>query len=274
MADLSATVNANLAASQASAVETVPSSFDTSEADNILSGLEPGTVAPTVVPQQVTEPVTSQETQQAAPTLTTEQLEALRAQLAPTTTEESPKSEYTFSDDYVSADAKFKETTGLDLGTAIDKYMQGRFGVSLEDAVQSVQYTSTYVQQRQGLDQVDQATSQLKATWGNNYDVYINLAKEEYAKLPEGDLKKSLDNAQGAQLLLDRALLNKNNPTGLARSPVTPSANNFGTAPKNVTVGQQPTLRSSQLLNMSDAEFYSPDIQNAIMSGLVFDDIQ
>lgn len=274
MADLSASVNANLAGTPAPAADPAVSSFDTSEAESILSGLDPSQpVAPATVTQQQTPPdtVTSQENQQ--PTLTAEQIETLRAQLAKPT-EETPKSEYTFSDDYVSADAKFKESTGMDLGSAISEYMQGRFGVSLEQAVQSVQATSTYVQQREGLDKVDQDMSQLKATWGNNYDVYFKLAQEEFAKLPDGPEKRGLDSVLGAQILLNNALTNKKNSNGLARSPVTPSANNFGTSPKNVTVGQQPTLRFSQLVNMSDADYNSPEVQHAIASGLVFDDLQ
>jgi hypothetical protein len=264
-------VNTNLSADQSGADQQNPLvNFDTSEADGILGGTLDVPSAP--VEQQTTPPA---QDQSKGLQLTPDQINQIRTQLQqgqqPVVQEQQQEAGPSYSDTYTAANAKFKEQTGLDFGAAIDEYMMATVGMPLKQTIETVQGMSDYINQRQSVDQIEIATQELRTAWGNNYDAYMQLAREEYDKLPQStakqfNLKKSLNSAQGAKFLLLQALYNRGGNVGVAS---TSNYNPFASpSPVSaVTNGNQPQLRMSQILAMNDAQYQSPEVQRALSMG-------
>lgn len=252
--------------------------FDTSEADAILGGIETQQTPPQVQQQQQQQPAQQQTQQQVQ--LTPDQISSLRQQLqvqqqvpnqqqSQTSTDTT---DLTYSDSYINANSKFKEQTGLDFGAAIDEYMVATVGMPLKETIQTVQDMSAYINQRQQTDVIEQATTELRTDWGNNYDAYMKIARDEYDKLPQQtaqqyQFKQSLNNAQGAKLLLAQALQNQGANTAVARTPVQYNPFNAPSPAATVANGHQPQLRMSEILSMNDQQYNSAQVQQALALG-------
>lgn len=274
------TVNQNTAATDS--IDNPLSNFDTSEADAVLAGIPVESAAQTVKQSLAGETQTEQPPQQIQ--FTPEQIEVLRQQLnvnqatdplqQPVDSQQAIVPNY--SEAYTAANGKFKESTGLEFGQAIDEYMVATVGTNLKDTIGLVQSMSQYISERQGHDAIEQSTNELRGVWGNNFDANMQLARAEFDKLPEQTqeqkaFKKSLNNSQGAQLLLARALQNGQN-TAVARTPV--QYNPFSSqSPQNalVTNGNQPQLRMSEILQMTDAQYRSEEVQQKLRLGVIDD---
>ena len=273
-------VNTNVAADQQT--QQTRLNFDTSEADAVLGGADVPTVAETV-PQQAEQQQVPQQTQQQQVQFTPEQIAQIRQELAarqqiPQQTQQQVPQQPTeqvinYSDNYVTANAKFKEQTGLDFGQAIDEYMQAVVGMPLKETIQTVQDMSSYINKRQELDQVQIVSEQLRSEWGNNYDSFLKIASAEFDKLPQQTpqqlaFKKSfINNPEGAKFLLQRALQSQGTNTVAARAPVQYNPYNAPSPMSAVTNGNQPQLRMSEILSMTDAQYGSPQVQRALDQG-------
>lgn len=246
--------------------------FDTSEADAILGGATPNESTPVdqigIIPLEEDKPSDDKNFQ-----LTPENIASLRKELglddnAPAPTEDGVQ----FGQDYVDANEKFKASTGLNFGDAIDKYMQATVGMDLKSTIETVQQMSAYINKRQGLDAIDQQKLELQGEWGTNFDTYFQLAQQQYSTLSD-DVKQKIDalGTEGAKLLLDRALRTTNvpqivaNPFGTLRSSTSPQ--------QTVTVGQQPTLRLSEIIRMPPEKYNSSEVQQALATGNFIRDI-
>lgn len=252
--------------------------FDTSEADSVLSGLPSESPAETITQETQEQPAQQQEQK-----FTPEQVESIRSQLALNKQLEQPKDDQqavvpTYTEQFTQANTKFKESTGLEFGQAIDEYMVSTVGTNLKDTIELVQSMSSYISERQGHDAIEASTAELRGTWGNNFDANMQLARAEFDKLPEQTpqqkaFKSSLNNSAGANLLLAQALQNSGQNTAVARTPV--QYNPFSSqSPQNtvVTNGNQPQLRMSEIMKMSDAQYGSVEVQQRLQLG-VLDDI-
>lgn len=265
-------VNTNLSGNQQGADKLdLNINFDTSEADSILGGVD-------VIPspqQQVQQSEQPQQTQQQQTQFTPEQINTLRQQLQaqPQTPQETQQPEgIVYSDNFINANTKFKEQTGLDFGAAIDEYMKSTVGMPLKETIEVVQSMSEYINQRQQIDVIEQANNELKSEWGQNYQTYIDIARAEYDKLPQEtqqqvQFKQSLNNAQGAKLLLAKALQNQGTGTAMARMPVQYNPLNTPSPTSTVTHGQQPQLRLSEILQMTDAQYAANNVDYYLSLG-------
>lgn len=276
-------VNTNVAADQqAQQTQETRLNFDTSEADALLGGADVPTVAETVPQQTQQQQVPQQTQQQQQVQFTPEQIAQIRQQLGvqqqvPQQTQvlqqQPTEQAINYSDNYVAANAKFKEQTGLDFGQAIDEYMQAVVGMPLKETIQTVQDMSSYINKRQELDQVQIVSEQLRSEWGNNYDSFLKIASAEFDKLPQQTpqqlaFKKSfINNPEGAKFLLDRALQSQGTNTVAARAPVQYNPYNAPSPMSAVTNGNQPQLRMSEILSMTDAQYGSPQVQRALDQG-------
>lgn len=270
------TVNQNTAAQDDPLVN-----FDTSEADAVLSGLPTDSPAQSV-PQNMPGEQTQQPEQKQLQ-FTPEQIASIRQQLGvtaqpnlqqPVDDQQATVPQYT--EQYTQANSKFKDSTGLEFGQAIDEYMTAVVGTNLKDTIELVQSMSSYIKQRQSHDVIEQATNELRGEWGNNFDANMQLARAEFDKLPEKttqqkQFKQSLNNSAGAKLLLAQALQNPSN-NAVARTAV--QYNPFSSqSPQNalVTNGNQPQLRMSDVMKMSDAQYNSLEVQQKLQLGVVDD---
>lgn len=248
--------------------------FDTSEADAILSGVDP-TPDSTVVEASPTtaEQQTEQQSQQQNQLSVTEQIrQELKTQLG--IKEESNTDGVEYSQDYITANEKFKDSTGLDFGAAIDQYMQAQVGMGLKDTIETVQQMSSYINQRQTLDAIDQQKIELQSEWGSNFDTYFQLAQDQYSKLSD-DLKSKVDalGAEGARMLLAKSLSTGIPNKGVASTPLS-QLKSMTSPQRTVTVGQQPMLRHSEIVKMPKDQYYSREVQEALMTGNYIKDIQ
>lgn len=127
----------------------------------------------------------------------------------------------------------------------LDKYLQHKFGVNLEEAFEAIQATQQMRQQQI----IQQQNQQLQTDWGvdqQEFNHRLELVKEEFKKLPP-EKQQALDDIQGAKLLWEVISARQ---ASVVTSPTIPAN------PRPAKRGQEAyDYRQSQIMAMSPAQY-------------------
>lgn len=139
----------------------------------------------------------------------------------------------------------------------LDTILQKRFGLNLKQVYEQLSYSNQvvdYVGQMQANQKLDTMKSELKDSWGDEYDYRFGKAQELYNTLPDKQ-KTSIDGlgSRGAELLWAKVLEQETQPN-------VPNFDRGKTSTTKVPSDTASMVTSKELLELSDEE-YSREMQ-------------